>query len=68
MSTITTTVPAYAESLNISRQALLRRLKEWERGKDKAHLLPDVLEFKKVGRDYLLTIRLSLPSRKKAAS
>jgi hypothetical protein len=59
LKTITLTIPQYAEQIGKKRQSVLMNIKRQQNGKDKSHLLPRLISFKKVGRDYLLQV---LPS------
>jgi hypothetical protein len=50
------TIPQYAKQLNKTRQSVLNAIKKQERGLDKSHLLPRLISFKKLGRDYIVTV------------
>lgn len=54
--TITLTVPQYAEQLGKKRQAVLRAIKRKEEGQNTSHLLPRLISFKKLGRDYIVEV------------
>lgn len=59
MSTKILTIPEYAKAIKgASRQTVLKAIKDCEKGKDKLHLLPNVIEYKKLGRDYILTVAI----------
>ena len=50
------TTKEYGKRINKSRQAVLRAIKKTESGNDKMYLLPKLIKFKKLGRDYLLEV------------
>ena len=50
------TTTQYGNLINKSRQAVLRAIKKTEAGNDKKYLLPKLIDFKKVGRDYILEV------------
>lgn len=48
------TIPQYVKEIKIvSRQAVLKAVKDWE---NKKHLLPSVINVTKPGRDYFLEV------------
>lgn len=50
------TIPQYAKEIkNVSRQAVLKAVKDWE---NKKHLLPSVIKVTKPGRDYFLEVSI----------
>lgn len=54
MKTQQLTIPQYADKIKkSSRQAVLKAVK-----KKKLHLLPSVVDIKKIGRDYILEVAI----------
>lgn len=48
------TIPQYAKQIkNVSRQAVLKSIK-----KNKLHLLPNVVSFRKINKDYILEVAI----------
>lgn len=60
MTTNEMTTEAYGKKIRKSRQAVLDAIKKTEKGNDKRHLLPGVVDFKKLGRDYILRVLVLL--------
>ena len=61
MQTISITIPNYAKQLSPkkSRIAVYKAVKSWEAGNEKKrHLLPNVVSFSKLGRDYILEVSI----------
>lgn len=52
----TMSIRQYAKSQNKSRQAVLKAITDCNEGKKKEHLLPGVLNKKKVGNYYVLEV------------
>ncbi len=52
----TLTIPQYARIINKSRQAVMSAITKEKKGRPKPHLLPNVISYKKIGRDYILEV------------
>jgi len=59
MSTKILTVKQYAKQIkDSSRQAVLKAIRDCEKGEDKKHLLPNVIKYEKVGSYYILEVAI----------